>query len=53
MSSLIVDLSKAKKGLIVDKDVFVNSLYPVVKKETVLTEEHLEVLQLFAVKEYK
>ena len=51
MSSLIVDLSKAKKGLIVDKDVFVNSLYPVVKKETVLTEEHLEVLQLFAVKE--
>lgn len=53
MSSLIVDVSKVKKGLIVDEDIFVNSLYPIVKKDTTLTTEHLEILHLFAVKEIK
>lgn len=53
MSGQLVDLSKVKKGLIVDEDIFVNSLYPVVKKDTILTTEHLEVLKLFAVKEIK
>lgn len=53
MGALIIKISQAKKGLVVDEDIFVNSLYPIVKKDTTLTTEHLQVLRLFAVEEIR
>lgn len=52
MVNQIVELSNARKGLVVGEDIFANSLYPIVRKDTVLTTEHLDVLKVFAIKEF-
>lgn len=53
MGSIRIKLSDIKQGLIVDEDVFVNSLYPIVRKNTTLGNQHLEVLRTFGVSEIK
>ncbi len=53
MSDVFVKLSEVKKGVIVTEDVYKNTIYPIVRKNTVLTDEHLNVLQLFAIQKIK
>lgn len=52
MGNQIVELSNARKGLVVGEDIFVNSLYPIIRKDTILTPTHLDVLKDFGVKEF-
>lgn len=53
MSDSFVELYNVRPGLTIGEDVFVNTHYPIVKKDTSLTAEHIEVLQLFNVKKVK
>lgn len=52
MSNQMIERSNARKGLVVDEDIFANSLFPIIRKDTTLTNEHLEVLEIFAIKEF-
>lgn len=52
MSSQTIELSQARKGLIVGEDIFANSLYPIIRKDTILTTDHLEVLEIFGIKNF-
>lgn len=53
MSNQIVTLAQVETGLIIDEDVFANSLYPIIRKGTVLTSIHLEVLKTFSINEIR
>lgn len=49
MSNQVVTLAQVEAGQIVDEDVFANSLFPIVRKDTALTAIHMEVLKTFSI----
>lgn len=53
MSNQVVALSQVETGFVAGEDIFANSLYPIVRKNTTLTTVHLEVLKTFAISEIK
>ncbi|MFD1204250.1 HD-GYP domain-containing protein [Sporosarcina contaminans] len=47
------NVSDLRAGILLKEDVFVNTKYPLIRKDTELSPEHLEVLQAFSVKRVK
>lgn len=53
MDNTIVRVSNLRPGITISEDVFVNTKFPIIKKNTQITTEHIEVLRAFGVKEVK
>ncbi|CAM3198903.1 HD-GYP domain-containing protein [Filibacter tadaridae] len=53
MKETYIKVSDLRPGIIISHDVFVNTNYPIVRKDTELSAEHLEVLYAFGVKKVK
>lgn len=51
MSDVILELPDVKTDAVLTKDVYKNTIHPIMRAGTKLTEEHLNVLRLFAIKE--
>lgn len=51
MSEVVLKVSNVKSGALLVEDVHKNTMYPIVRKNTILTEQHLNVLRLFAIDE--
>lgn len=48
-----VKIRDVRPGNIIIEDIFVNTIYPIIRKNTVITPEHVEVLHVFDIKEVK
>ena len=48
-----VKTSDLRPGIITSEDIFVNTIYPVLRKDTELSPEHIKVLNAFGVKKVK
>ncbi|MDS9471823.1 HD-GYP domain-containing protein [Sporosarcina pasteurii] len=53
MNDSVVELHNLRPGLTIGEDIYVNTHFPIVKKDTDLTIEHIEVLRVFNVKKVK
>jgi HD-GYP domain-containing protein (c-di-GMP phosphodiesterase class II) len=53
MTETYIKTSDLRPGIIISEDIFVNTIYPIVRKDTELSLEHLEILQVFGVKKVK
>lgn len=53
MTETYIKTSDLRPGFILSEDLFVNTIYPIVRKDTELSSEHLEVLNAFGVKKVK
>ena len=53
MTETYIKTSDLRPGIILSEDIFVNTRYPIVRKGTELSLEHLEVLNAFGVKKVK
>src|SRR6185437_9303416 len=53
MTGTYIKTSDLRPGIVISEDVFVNTIYPIVRKNTELLSEHLEVLNAFGVKQVK
>ncbi|AOV06349.1 HD-GYP domain-containing protein [Sporosarcina ureilytica] len=53
MGNSFVELHNLRPGLTISEDIYVNTHFPIVKKDTDLTNEHIQVLQMFNVKKVK
>ena len=53
MDASYVTLSNLRPGIIISEDVFVNTANPIIKKNTKITAEHIEVLRAFGIREVK
>lgn len=53
MNELFMELHSLQPGLTLEEDVFVNTGFPIMKKNTVLTNDHIEVLRMFNIKKVK
>lgn len=51
MSDLFTVLADVEIGAILKEDVYANTIHPIIRKDTTLTDEHLHVLRMFAVQE--
>ena len=48
-----VKVSDLRPGIVISEDVFVNTSHPIIRKNTEITTEHLEILDVFGVKKVK
>ena len=53
MTEAHIKTDDLRPGLVISEDIFANTMYPIVRKDTVVSNEHLEVLHVFGVKEVK
>ncbi|MEK5040614.1 HD-GYP domain-containing protein [Sporosarcina sp. FSL K6-3457] len=53
MTETYIKTSDLRPGLVISEDIFVNTIYPILRKNTVVSPEHLEVLHVFGVKTVK
>lgn len=53
MSTLVVELSHLEAGVVLAEDVYVNTMHPIVRKDTIISDEHVNVLRTFSIKEVK
>lgn len=53
MEESYVLISNLRPGIIISEDVFVNTINPIVEKDTKITTEHIEVLHAFGIKKVK
>lgn len=49
----LVKVSDIRPGITISEDVFANTKFPIVKKDTVLLTEHLEILNVFDIRAVK
>jgi HD-GYP domain-containing protein (c-di-GMP phosphodiesterase class II) len=53
MKETYIKTSDLRPGIIISEDIFVNTIHPIIRKETEVLQEHLEVLNAFGVKKVK
>ncbi|WP_203248263.1 HD-GYP domain-containing protein [Sporosarcina beigongshangi] len=53
MAETYIKIDDLRPGLVISEDIFANTIYPIVRKDTVVSSDHLEILQIFAVKQVK
>ncbi len=53
MTEIYVKTSDLRPGIITSENIFVNTIYPILRKDTELTPEHIKVLNAFDVKMVK
>ncbi|MFJ7935450.1 HD-GYP domain-containing protein [Sporosarcina sp. NPDC096371] len=53
MTEVYMNTSDLHAGLVISEDIFGNTIYPIVRKDTVVSFEHLEVLYAFGVEKVK
>ena len=53
MTETYIKTSDLRPGIVISEDVFVNTIYPIIRKNTEILPEHLEVLKAFGVKKVK
>ena len=53
MTDAYIKTSDLRPGIVISEDIFVNTSHAIVRKNTVLLPEHLDVLNAFDVKEVK
>src|SRR4051812_330608 len=53
MTETYIKTSDLRPGFVIGEDIFVNTSYPIIRKDTEVSLEHLEVLQVFGVKKVK
>ena len=53
MTEIYVKTSDLRPGIITSEDIFVNTIYPILRKDTELSPEHIKVLNAFSVKKVK
>lgn len=53
MDETYVKISDLRPGIVIAKDVFANTSQPIIRKDSELTVEHLEILNVFGVKKVK
>jgi len=53
MEETYVKTSDLRPGIITSEDIYINTIYPVLRKDTELTSEHIMVLNAFSVKKVK
>ena len=53
MTETYVKTSDLRPGIIISEDIFVNTIYPILRKDTELSPEHIKVLNAFSVKKVK
>lgn len=49
----VVKVSDIRPGITISEDIFVNTKFPIIKKNTVLLSEHLEILEVFGIRSVK
>lgn len=49
----LVKVSDIRPGITISEDVFANTNFPIIKKNTVLLSEHLEILNVFGIRSVK
>lgn len=53
MDNYIVKVRDIRPGNIIIEDVFINTDFPIIRKNTTMTTEHIEVLRAFGVRQVK
>lgn len=53
MGEVFLEVSHLKPGVIITEDVYKSTASPIVRKGTVLTDEHLDALRIFAIQDVK
>ena len=53
MAGTYLKVSNIRPGITISEDVFVNTKFPIIKKSTLVTTEHIEVLHAFGVNQVK
>lgn len=51
MDTIFVKVSDLRPGIIISEDIFVNTNQPIIRKNSMITGEHLKVLDAFSIKE--
>lgn len=53
MTEAYIKIDDLRPGLVISEDIFANTIYPIVRKDTVISHNHLEILHIFDVKQVK
>jgi HD-GYP domain-containing protein (c-di-GMP phosphodiesterase class II) len=53
MTETYVKTSDLRPGIITSEDIYVNTIYPILRKDTELSPEHIRILNVFSVKNVK
>ena len=53
MDATYVNVSDLRPGIVISEDVFVNTSYPIIRKNSEITSELIEILDVFGVKKVK
>lgn len=53
MDAAYVSVNELRPGVIVSEDVMANTIYPIVRKNTELSPEHIDVLRIFNIRKVK
>lgn len=53
MNETFIKVRNIRPGNIISEDIFTNTKFPIIRKDTEITSEHIEVLHAFGIKEVK
>ena len=53
MTETYIKTNDLRPGLVISEDIFVSTMYPILRKDTVVSHEHLDILHVFGVKNVK
>lgn len=53
MGAFYAMLNDLRPGIVISESIYINTAHPIIKKDTIMTAEHLEVLHAFGVRKVK